>query len=50
MRCRMTGSRSYSSDLPQGGLEILWTLLFMADNKEIMKVKKAVKAKRSSMD
>ena len=50
IRCKVTGSRRYSNDLPQGGLEIPCTLLFMADKKEIMKVIKVVKAKRFIMD
>ena len=33
--CTVTGSRWYSADLPQGGLEILCLLLFKAQHKEI---------------
>ena len=43
IRCTVTGSRRHSSDLPQGGLEIPCSLLFTADMKEIMKLKKVLK-------
>ena len=35
IECIVTGTRTYSSDLPQGGLEIPCTLLFSSENKEI---------------
>ena len=31
IRCKVTGSRHYSSDLPQGGLKIPCSLLFKAN-------------------
>jgi len=37
--CTVTGSRRYSADLPQGGLEIPCLLLFKAQHKEIQKLK-----------
>lgn len=36
--CRITGSRRYSADLPQGGVEIPCTLLFEGQGNEIKKV------------
>ena len=41
--CIVTGNRCLSSNLPQGGLEILCSLLFTVDRKEIMKLKKVLK-------
>ena len=41
--CRVTGYRRYSSDLPQGGLEIPCVLVFEGESKEISKIKKFVK-------
>ena len=41
--CRVTGHRRYSSDLPQGGLEIPCVLLFEGEVKEISKIRKFVK-------
>ena len=35
----MTGTRRYSSDLPQGGLEVPCTLLFKGRRKEVNKLK-----------
>ena len=40
--CEVTGLRCYSSDLPQGGLEIPCNLVFEGDLKEVEKVKKLV--------
>ena len=40
IHCTVTGSRRYSRDLPQGGLEVPCTLSFMGDNKELKKLKK----------
>lgn len=37
--CTVVGSRNYSADLPQGGLEIPCTLLFKGKPKEINKLK-----------
>ena len=37
--CTVVGSRQFLSDLAQGGLEILHTLLFMGKPKEIDKLK-----------
>ena len=42
IRCKVTGSRRYSSDLPQGGLEIPCSLLFKANMKEITKLRKVL--------
>ena len=39
----MTGSRRYSADLPQGGLEIPCKLIFTGISKHIEKVKKLIK-------
>ena len=39
IECIVTGTRRYSSDLPQGGLEIPCSLLFSGEKKEINKVK-----------
>ena len=39
IECIVTGARRYSSDLPQGGLEIPCTLLFSGEKKKINKVK-----------
>ena len=37
--CTVTGGRRYSADLPQGGLEIPCTVLFVGKRKEIDKLK-----------
>ena len=42
IKCRITGSRQYSSDLVQGGLEVPCKLIFRGDQKEIAKVKKLI--------
>ena len=42
IECQVTGSRRYSSDLPQGGLEIPCILKFCGKEKYISKVKKLV--------
>ena len=39
IKCRVTGNRRYSNDLPQGGLEIPCTLVFCGDSLKIEKVK-----------
>ena len=39
IECIVTGTRRYSADLPQGGLEIACRLLFCGEKKEINKVK-----------
>ncbi len=36
---QLTGPRQYSADLSQGGLEILCSLIFMGDDKEIQKIR-----------
>lgn len=41
--CKVTGSRQYSADLPQGGLEIPCTLIFAGISRDIEKVKKLIK-------
>ena len=38
--CRVTGSRRYSQDLPQGGLEIPCMLTFRGEAKDIEKIRK----------
>ena len=50
IRCKVTGSRRYSSDLPQGGLEIPRSLLFTANVKEVMKLRKVLAAKCTVLD
>ena len=42
--CKVTGSRRYSRDLPQGGLEVPCTLKFQGSTKDIDKVKKLLEA------
>ena len=34
--CTITGSRRYSSDLPQGGLELPCTYAFVSDNQHLL--------------
>lgn len=41
--CTVTGSRQYSEDLPQGGLEVPCSLLFTGKAKEINKLKHCFK-------
>lgn len=41
--CTVTGMRRYSSDLPQGGLEIPCHLLFKSKPKEMAKLKRCLK-------
>lgn len=50
IRCKVTSGRRYSSDLPQGGLEIPCSLLFTGDRKEIMKLRKVVSTKCTISD
>ena len=40
IRCEVTGDRRHSSDLPQGGLEVPWDLIFEGEKKYIQKIKK----------
>ena len=47
IHCQVTGTRQYSADLTQGGLEIPCELLFKAKAKEIEKIKKFIKKKAS---
>ena len=42
----VTGRRRYSSDLVQGGLEILCDLRFCGEGKFILKLKKLLKLKK----
>ena len=42
IQCKVTGSRQYSHDLPQGGLEIPCQLIFEGDSKYIHKVEKSM--------
>ena len=46
--CKVTGSRRYSRDLPQGGLEVPCTLKFQGSTKDIDKVKKLLEAAPST--
>ena len=50
IRCRVTGRRRYSSDLPQGGLEIPCQLEFSATLKEIKKLKRSLKLRKSDFN
>ena len=45
--CEVTGLRCYSSDLPQGGLEIPCNIVFKGHLKEIDKLKKVLKLTES---
>jgi len=40
--CKITGSRCFSADLPQGGLEVPCTYTFSGDSKDVAKIKKLV--------
>ena len=42
IQCTVVGRRRYSSDLPQGGLEIPCCLIFTAMPKEMQKLKKDI--------
>jgi len=42
IQCKVTGSRQYSRDISQGGLEIPCQLIFTGDPKYQQKVKKAM--------
>ena len=42
IQCIVTGTRRYSEDLPQGGLEVPCNLLFRGEQKEIKKVERTV--------
>ena len=44
--CTVQGSRRYSSDLVQGGLEVPCTLLFIGKPKEIKKLKSLAKKRK----
>ena len=46
--CTVTGSRRYSSDLAQGGLEIPCLLLFKGKPKEIQKIKSLMKQSKKT--
>lgn len=41
--CRVTGTRQYSEDLPQGGMELPCILTFQGDSRDIIKAKKLIK-------
>ena len=45
INCRVTGRRKYSTDLPQGGVEIPCLLLFKGEAKEIKKLVKLISRK-----
>lgn len=50
IKCRVTGTRQYSSDLPQGGLELPCNLTFSMDNdKEHDKAEKLIKTSLSEI-
>ena len=40
--CQITGRRRYSSDLPQGGLEVPCLLIFTGKNSDILKLKELI--------
>ena len=40
IKCEVSGSRRYSADLPQGGMEIPCILLFEGKSEEIKKIKR----------
>ena len=42
IRCEVTGDRRYSSDLPQGGLEVPCDLIFEGKKKYIQKIEKLI--------
>jgi len=42
IRCTISGSRCFSADLPQGGLEVSCILKFQGDLKDVAKVRKLV--------
>ncbi len=48
IRCQVTGSRRFSQDLPQGGLEIPCELIFEGSAKEVRKAEKLVRATLNS--
>ena len=50
IHCRITGTRQYSADLPQGGLEIPCVLTFEGDKNEVMKVRKLISKKVEAID
>ena len=50
IKCKVTGSRQYSRNLPQGGLEIPCKLTFAGSEKYIGKVKKLLKLSISDSD
>ena len=50
IHCRITGTRQYSADLPQGGLEIPCVLTFEGDKKEVMKIRKLISKKVEAID
>ena len=50
MSCRITGSRQYSQDLPQGGLELPCVYIFTGELMLIEKLKKLIMMNRHSTD
>ena len=40
--CQVTGRRRHSADLPQGGLEVPCTLMFVRQSQDINKVRKLI--------
>ena len=50
IHCRITGTRQYSADLPQGGLEIPCVLTFEGDKKEVTKIRKLISKKVEAID
>ena len=48
IQCRVSGERRYSSDLPQGGLEIPCKVVFSAKPEELKKLKLSLKTSPKS--
>ena len=50
IECTITGTRRYSSNLPQGGLEVPCTLRFSGDAKLMLKITKLLKLKNEQIN
>ena len=48
MECTITGIRSYSADLPQGGLEVPYELRFKGNSQDVAKLRKLLARAESS--
>lgn len=44
IHCRVTGGRKHSHDLPQGGLEIPYLIVFAAKQDQLKKLKRSLKS------